>query len=258
MRPFTLAERGVGVPSVSLSALLRGGRPPIRGTTDVGLRDYVEEIAASGLPGLRDLPPRARRTQLDGYLERVAARDLPDIGRKVARPAALLAWMRAYAAATSTTATWETIRDAATPGSVDKPARTTTTSYVEALESLRVLESVPAWSPSRNHLKRLGRSPKHQPGGSGSCGPPPGQVLHLRRRGGDREIDLIVERDDGRVLAIEAKLNPTVDTEDVAHLRWLHDQIGDDLIDSLVLTTGPGAFRRAGGIGVVPLALLGP
>lgn len=302
MRPFTLAERSVGVPSVSLADLLQGGRPPIEGTTDVGLRDYVEEIAASGLPGLRNLPPRARRTQLDGYLERIATRDLPDMGRKVARPASLLAWMRAYAAATSTTATWETIRDAATPGSADKPARTTTTSYVEALESLRVLESVPAWSPSRNHLRRLGRSPKHQladPGLAvrllgmsvdslleGDQGPVAtlrdgtllghlfealvtlsvrvfaqaagAHVLHLRRRGGNREIDLIVERDDGRVLAIEAKLSATVDTEDVMHLRWLHDQIGDDLIDSLVLTTGPGAFRRVDGIGVVPLALLGP
>lgn len=63
MRPFTLAERGVGVPSVSLSALLRGGRPPIRGTTDVGLRDS----AARSLgplrcwPGCAPTQPRPRR-----------------------------------------------------------------------------------------------------------------------------------------------------------------------------------------------------
>lgn len=301
MRPFTLTERGIEIPSVSLRELIQGGRPLLKGRTDVGLRDYVEEIVMTGLPGLRDLPERPRRTQLDGYLERIATRDLPEIGRPVARPAALLAWMRAYAAATSTTATWETVRDAATPGSADKPARSTTTSYVEALESLRVLEPVPAWSPSRNHLNRLGKSPKHQlvdPGLSvrllgmsvdslfeGDQGPVAitrdgtllghlfeslvalsvrvfaqaagARVLHLRRRGGDREIDLIVERDDGRVLAVEAKLSSTVDADDVAHLHWLRDQIGDDLLDALVVTTGPGAFRRDDGIGVVPLALLG-
>lgn len=302
MRPFTLAERAVGQPSVSLADILGGDGQPLRGSTDVGLRDYVEAIVATGLPGLRDLPAQPRQTQLDGYLDRIATRDLPELGRHVARPATLLAWMRAYAAATSTTATWEKIRDAATPGSADKPARTTTTSYAEALESLRVLEPVPAWSSSRNHLKRLGRSPKHQlvDAGlsvrllgmsqdsllAGDQGPVAmardgtllghlfeslvtmsvrvfaqtagARVLHLRRRGGDREVDLIVQRDDGRVLAIEVKLSSSVDADDVAHLRWLRDQIGDDLLDTLVVTTGPGAFRRKDGIGVVPLALLGP
>ena len=38
-------------------------------------------------------------------------------------PAALYAWMRAYAAATSTTASWENVRDAATAGISNKPAK---------------------------------------------------------------------------------------------------------------------------------------
>jgi hypothetical protein len=44
----------------------------------------------------------------------------------------------------------------------------------------------------------------------------------------------------------------------VAHLRWLRDRIGDDLLDAAVVTTGAEAYRRSDGIAVVPAALLGP
>jgi predicted AAA+ superfamily ATPase len=83
-------------------------------------------------------------------------------------------------------------------------------------------------------------------------------VRHLRTREGRQEIDLIVERPDQRVLAIEVKLSATVSDDDVKHLHWLRDQIGNDLLDMLVVTTGPRAYRRPDGVAVVPLALLGP
>ena len=41
------------------------------------------------------------------------------------------------------------------------------------------------------------------------------------------------------------------------HLLWLRDQIGDDLIDAVVINTGPQAYRRQDGVAVVPAALLG-
>ena len=85
------------------------------------------------------------------------------------------------------------------------------------------------------------------------------RVGHLRTFAGEREIDLIVERGDGRVVAIEVKLRPVPSDKDVAHLKWLREQIGDDLLDAVVVTTGPEAYRRAeDGIAVVPAALLGP
>ncbi len=84
------------------------------------------------------------------------------------------------------------------------------------------------------------------------------RVSHFRTRGGEREVDVIVERGDGRVLAIEVKLSATIEDSDVEHLAWLRRQIGDDLVDAIVVTTGKHAFRRVDGIGVVPLALLGP
>jgi uncharacterized protein len=41
-------------------------------------------------------------------------------------------------------------------------------------------------------------------------------------------------------------------------LHWLRRELGDQLADAIVVTTGPTAYRRADGIGVVPAALLGP
>jgi predicted AAA+ superfamily ATPase len=84
------------------------------------------------------------------------------------------------------------------------------------------------------------------------------RVGHLRTYGGDHEVDLIVERQDGRVVAIEVKLKRTVQDADLRHLAWLKEKVGDELLDSLVVTTGEHAYRRPDGIGVVPAALLGP
>ncbi len=83
-------------------------------------------------------------------------------------------------------------------------------------------------------------------------------VHHVRTRDGDHEVDLIVQRADHRVVALEVTLSPTVDDRDTAHLRWLRDRLGDDLLDAVVITTGPHAYRRQDGIAVIPAALLGP
>lgn len=81
---------------------------------------------------------------------------------------------------------------------------------------------------------------------------------HLRTRNGDHEVDLVLVRDDGRVVAVEVKLSGTVSDHDTTHLRWLADRLGDRLLDAVVVTTGPQAYRRSDGIGVVPLGLIGP
>jgi hypothetical protein len=83
-------------------------------------------------------------------------------------------------------------------------------------------------------------------------------VKHLRTHGGEREVDLIVERADGRIVAIEVKLARTVSDDDVRQLHWLARKSGGDLLDALVVTTGDEAYRRQDGIAVVPAALLGP
>lgn len=302
MRPLSLAERELESPSVNLSDLLSGKRPALQGKTALGLQDYVEEILRSGMPGLRGYSGRALRAQLDGYLHRIIEADFEEQGLTVRRPETLRRWLVAYAAATATTASYETIRDAATRGEGDKPAKTTTRPWRDALERLWILDPVPAWLPTRNDLKRLTQAPKHHltdPAlatrllgldadalleGSES-GPRiarygsllgrlfeslvtlslriyaqanEAQLGHLRMHGGSREIDLIVERADRRVLAIEVKLTRTVTDKDVKPLLWLKEQIGDDLLDAIVIHTGPEAYRRKDGVGVVPAALLGP
>ena len=302
MRPLALSERGVGKPVVSLKKLLTGAGEPIAAETTTTLSDYVQEIVCSGLPGIRRLTGRASRAQLDGYLHRIVDRDFIDQGLKVRNPQGLLRWMAAYAAATATTASFETIRDAATSGQGDKPARTTVQPYREILERLWILDPVPAWLPSRNHLNRLSQPPKHHLADPGlavrllgldqeallkgmESGPPiprdgtllghlfeslvtlsvrvfaqasEARVRHLRLKGGRREIDLIVERADQRVVAIEVKLSSAIDQDDVKNLIWLREKLGDDLLDAIVVNTGPRAYRRKDGIAVVPAALLGP
>jgi len=161
MRPMTLAERGVGHPTVSLAGLLAAGQEPIFGATDVTLSDYVDEIVRSGFPAIRELSGRSQRRQLDGYLRRIIDTDFQEQGHPVRRPEVLTRWLEAYAAATATTASFEKIRDAATGGLGDKPARTTTQPYRDVLTHLWIVDSVPAWIPSGNRLNRLAQSPKH-------------------------------------------------------------------------------------------------
>ncbi|WP_407937307.1 DUF4143 domain-containing protein [Kineosporia mesophila] len=81
---------------------------------------------------------------------------------------------------------------------------------------------------------------------------------HLRTRNGDHEVDFILQCPDQRVVAVEVKLGASVTDAHVRHLRWLRTQIGDDLINAVVINTGPHAYRRPDGIAVIPAALLGP
>ena len=302
MRPMALFERGFGEAAVSFTQLLSGARPAVSGNTAVRLADYVDEIVRSGLPGIRTLQGRALRLQLDGYLRRIVDSDFQELGHVVRRPQVLERWMAVYAAATATTATLEAIRDAATGGTGDKPAKTTTQPYREILERIWVVDPVPTWLPTRNRLNRLSQLPKHHLADpalaaralgldadallSGATPeqriPRDGSVLghlfeslvtqgvrvfaqaadarvsHLRTQGGRQEIDLIVERADQRVLAIAVKLGGVVGDDDVKHLLWLRQHLGDDFVDAVVVNTGPQAYRRPDGIAVVPAALLGP
>lgn len=302
MRPLSLPERGIEIPSVSLSELLTGNRPPISGKTAITLDGYANEIVNSGFPGVRKFTGRVLRTQLDGYLRRVVEKDFPDMGLLVRNPSLLHRWMTAYAAATSTTATYEKIRDAATSGEDEKPAKTTVQTYRDLLEQVWLIEPVPGWLPTRRRINKLTVPPKHQfvdPALAArllnvgvdalltGAGPQPAvvrdgsllgalfeslitlnvrvfaqnaeaRVAHLRTKGGDHEIDLIVEGAEGRVLAIEVKLGATVKDNDATHLNWLDQQLGDDLLDKVIITTGPEAYRRRDGVAVVPASLLGP
>ena len=166
------------------------------------------------------------------------------------------------------------------------------------MESLWLLDPVPAWKLGGSQFTRLARSPKHHLAdpalaarllglnkakllgiGGGPVGPEWRAVLgsmfeslatlcirvaaqaaeadvgHLRTRDGDHEVDLVVTREDGAVLAIEVKAAGAVD--DTRHLQWLRKQMGQRLIGSIIVNTGTAAYRRRDGVGIVPLALIG-
>jgi len=301
MRPLTMAERQPGGQTVSLTHLLEGTQQEIQGSTGLRLADYVDEIVRSGFPGIRTLPDRARRAQLDGYLSRIVERELPEAGLMVRRPTMLREWLAAYGAATASIANYSTILDAATAGITEKPSRSTVDGYRDHLQRIFILDPLPAWTPAFTPLTRLALSPKHHlvdPAlaarllriderdllSGGRPDPALGTesflgalfeslvtqsvrvyadaaeatVGHLRSQDGRREIDLIVEGPGRRVLAIEVKLAATVSDRDVRHLNWLGTQLGDRLVDRVVVTTGQYAYRRTDGVAVVPLALLGP
>jgi len=306
MRPLSLAERLDEPPTVRLGTLLDGGRGPIAGETTIDLGRYVDEILRSGFPGLRRYTGRVLRDQLDGYLRLIVEKDFRDeLDQDVRRPDRLRRWMAAYAAASSTTTSAQTLRNTLRRSEGDAPSRQTALAWTEALKRLFVLEPVRPWRPARNPLRELGQAEKHQlvdpalaarlvratPGtlldgqDDGLPVPRSGTLLgalfeslvtqsvrtylavvdtaeteprHFRTHRGDHEIDLIVEREDGRVLAIEVKLTATPSDDDVKHLKWLAREIGDDLIDSCIVTTGKTAYRRPDGIAVVPASLLGP
>ncbi|PUB23915.1 hypothetical protein C8K30_11054 [Promicromonospora sp. AC04] len=303
MRPMGLDERGVTEPTVSFAELVDDGVATVEGRSDFNLNDYAEEVVRSGFPGMRQLSGRRLVQALDGYLARVVEHDFAELGHVVRRPEALRSWLTAFAAATASTASYETILNAATPGIAEKPTRQATIAYRDTLARLWILDQLPAWVGSRNHLASLTQAPKHYladpalaarllgVGAKALVAEPQAQkfiardgtllgslfehlvaltirvhaeasgmrVLHLRTKGGEHEVDLIVERDDGRVLAIEVKLGPIPSDRDVRHLRWLREKLDDDLVDAVVITTGPLAYRRPqDGIAVVPLALLGP
>lgn len=133
---MTLTERGVAQPHIGLARLLSGSRPTLDGACTLRLVDYAEEILSSGFPALRSLSPRALRFQLDSYLRNVVDRDVPEQGLSVRKPESMLAWLRACASATSTTASYTQILDATRPGQGEKPAGGTAISYRDVLSRL--------------------------------------------------------------------------------------------------------------------------
>ncbi len=309
MRPLAISERLAGVTRdvISVGALLTvGQRPRLVGDSPWTLVDYAREIIATGFPAIRELSPSIRQAQLAGYVDHLSTRDVQEAGGHAANPAAIRRWLQAYAAATSTTTALEKLRDIASAGDGNPPARTTVNRYRDALERTYIYDPVPAWKPGGTAMSRLGESPKIHlvdPGLSAQllgidedallCGASTPLVdalpavrdgglfgalfesliaqsmrtyaqalhvehAHMRTRGGTHEVDGIWIRSDQRCVAYEVKLNATVDDGDVKHLRWLKTQLGDQLLDAIVINTGPAAYRRSDGIGVVPAAMLVP
>lgn len=226
---------------------------------------YVELALRGGFPEVLSLGPRARSAWLDGYVDQLIHRDAPAVAG-VRAPERLMACLRAVAACSATTAADTTLAEAA---GVDVR---TVRSYLDLLEDLRVIERLRSWHSNR--LTRLVKAPKLHLADPAlmatllgvdargvlldgrvlgqllesfvvaqlrpllSLGAAPVAMAHLRDRGGDHEIDIVLENRRGDVVAIEVKAAPRTQHRDIGHLEWMRDRVEERFVRGIVLTTG--------------------
>ncbi len=213
--------------------------------------EYVDMALASGFPEARNRKSeRTRLAWIDSYIDHLVGRDIELVGA-VRNPLTLRRYLAAVAANTAGTPSLQSLITAA---SID---RETANRFDGLLERLFITEQVPAWTSNR--LSRVSSTKKRylcDPALVGSLigldrrsivrsadllgriidtfvasqirpelslGKLPVTMFHVRQDG-RREIDLILERKDGALVAIEVKAGTTVDRSDARHLIWLRDQ----------------------------------
>jgi uncharacterized protein len=84
----------------------------------------------------------------------------------------------------------------------------------------------------------------------------PVRLYHLRDKNGLHEVDIIAERADGRIVAIEVKATSAPTIDDARHLLWLRGQLGDKFVAGIVLHTGQRPFHHESGISFLPISTL--
>jgi hypothetical protein len=223
--------------------------------------DYLEMVCAGGYPEALRLEPAGRAGWFDGYVETVLARDVVALGD--IRRAALLARLLRLAAAS--TAGEVNITDWAQRLAAD---RATVDSYLQWLRTVFLVHDLAPWT--RNRAARVVRRPKLHLTDSGLAAamlgldaaalrPPtatatgplvetfvvneiarrlgaaiPRVTLHHYRDNARHEVDLVLERADGAVVAVEIKATASPRAGDLRHVAALRDRLD---------AAEPGAFR---------------
>jgi predicted AAA+ superfamily ATPase len=252
--------------------------------TAYNLRDYVELALVGGFPeaALHD-SERRRSIWLKSYVEQLLTHDAPLLAEH-RDPQLLRRYLRALAANTAGIVEHKTLYDAA------GVTRLTATRYDSLLELLMLTEQVAPWSSNR--LSRLNRASKRYLVDPSLLGPLLGidsravlrnadllgrlidsfvlaqlrpereastvspMLYHLRQEHGRREVDLLAEAPDGRVLGIEIKASSAPDGKAAEHLCWLRDQLGDDFVGGIVFHTGPRPFQLDERVHALPISVL--
>ncbi len=80
--------------------------------------------------------------------------------------------------------------------------------------------------------------------------------LHFYRDRDGREIDFVLERRDGAVVAIEVKASATVRSDSFKHLHWLRDRIGDRFRAGYVLYLGEETVPFGPDMAALPVSAL--
>lgn len=258
----------------------------LRSTHSSGITvpDYARRICAGGYPEPLEMTPRSRRTWFDSYVGTVVARDVAELtGARRTREIPRL--LRALAARTANQLVVSTIHNEIGLGSIN-----TTSDYLAYLEMIHLVTLLPTWST--NLGVRVRRHPKVCVTDTGLAaallGSTPeslvrptdrarGQMFetfvvneirrqsawsdlgidlfHYRDRYG-REVDLICEAPDGRIVGIEIKAGATVRPDHAAHLAWLRDRLGNRFTAGVVLYTGALPLPLGDRIMALPLSAL--
>ncbi|MGH3999921.1 MAG: ATP-binding protein [Pseudonocardiaceae bacterium] len=267
-----------------VTSVLNGHLDPARFTTDTARPGYTELLASGGYPEAHRLSTRARGTWFDGYIDRIVQRDARDLRRQVdgRRLGAVLRLIAANQAGEIVKA--RLARDGDVP-------ETTVRAYLDLLETLYLIEHVQPWTP--NLTRRQTSKQKAIITDSGLAmhlaGITPAQVssltggemlgplleglvvselrkqatwsetryslFHYREPGGT-EVDVVIELDDGRVLALEVKARRTYKPEQFRGLQKLADRIGDRFIAGIVLGTAPKGIQYSRNLFGLPIAAL--
>lgn len=255
--------------------------PPER----VDLAGYVDLVVRGGFPEivLSALSSAQRSTWLDSYIDQLLSRDVaPAATRR--DPGKMRTYFQALALSTAGMPHEQTLSSAA--GVNYRTAR----AYDKLFADLFIADEVLAWASNR--LARLTPAPKRYivdaalaarasgltAAGILKDGDQLGRMLdtfavaqlrpevaltggrqrlhHLRTKGGLQEVDLVVELEDNRVLALEFKASAAPARGDAKHLVWLRDRLGDRFVAGAVMHTGPTVFRLDDRILAVPLCAL--
>ncbi|MDR0432628.1 MAG: DUF4143 domain-containing protein, partial [Bifidobacteriaceae bacterium] len=229
------------------------------------------------------LPAPDRSAWYDGYLYNLLSRDVETLA-DVRNPGAFQRLFRAVAANTAGLPAIDTLGRAAGLG------HRTTKAYLDVLEETRLLDRVEPFF--ENTLKRMIKTPKYYLTDSGlaaylgglsrravtsdgdrlgrlietfvasqlrpllDLASPRARLCHLRDTEGRREIDLLLEAQDGTLVGIEIKSAAVIAAGAARHLVWLRNTFPDRFAAGIVLYTGPAIFRLDSKIWAVPISTL--
>jgi predicted AAA+ superfamily ATPase len=293
MRPMSLYETGYSSGKVSLEALLDGAEPT-GGPAELAVPDILERIVVGGWPDLLGASERIARDWLSDYRRNLAEVDIPGLGPR-RNPGNIIRLLAGLARSVGTPLNRSALE--VEIGGVGGPiASETLTNYLDALDRLMIVESLPAWRPHMRSRTRLRVSSVHHfvdPSlGTAALGVGVRDLLNDLEAAGyhfeslvvrdlrvysqalgatlsswrdsqtGAEVEVVLELPDGRWAAVEIKLGEgAVDAAAAALLRFAGKvdtaRHGDPLA-LIVVTGGRFTYRRDDGVIVVPITALGP
>lgn len=293
MRPMTLFEAGRSLGVVSLQDLCKGEISPVL-TGEVNLVDLIDNIIRGGWPGNQDLPLKQAALVPIEYIDTVLKNDvqkLDDIERNVDKIKLLL---RSLARNESTTASIRTLTNdimAHEDGSID---RDTVPVYLDILSRLFLIENQPPFSEklrSSTRIKQFKKRHFADPSlAAALLGATPemlvrdletlgflfealcardlrvyaesfGAKLYHYQDYEGKEIDAVIELQDGTWCAFEIKLGANQIDEAAHNLLTLSDVIRAEggrppFICCVISGLSNAAYQREDGVFVVPITAL--